>query len=82
MEFDRSRVYSAVNADELKPGDKVIVAYDLATLKRCVKDNNPIDTLCRIGEEEYMFRFGVKGNCAAFALAYLVEKKAEKEQGG
>ena len=74
MEFDKSRCYSALNADKLSVGDKVIVAYDLAVLKRCVKDNNPIDTLCRIGEEEYMFRFGVKGNCAAFALAYLVER--------
>lgn len=26
MEFDINKVYTAVNADELRPGDKVIVA--------------------------------------------------------
>lgn len=75
MEFDKSRCYSALNADELKPGDKVVVADDLATLKRCVKDNSPIDTIRMIGEEDYLYRFGVKDNCVSFALAYLVEMK-------
>lgn len=76
MEFDKSRVFSAVNADELHEGDKVIVADDLDTLKHCVKDDSPIDTIRIIGEEDYLFRFGVKGNCVTFALAYLVERKA------
>ena len=74
MEFDKNRVYTAVNADELKPGDKVIVADDLDTLKRCVKDNSPIDTLRMVGDEDYLFRFGVKDNWVSFALAYLVER--------
>lgn len=75
MDFDKSRCYSALNADELKPGDKVVVADDLVTLKRCVKDNSPIDTIRMIGEEDYIYRFGVKDNTATFALAYLVERK-------
>lgn len=74
MEFKKERVYSAVNADELRAGDKVIVADDLDTLKRCVKDNSPIDTLRMVGNEDYLFRFGVKDNCVSFALAYLVER--------
>lgn len=74
MKFKKERIYSAVNADELKPGDKVIVADDLATLKRCVKDNSPIDTLRRIGEEDDVFRFGVEDNTAIFTLAYLIER--------
>jgi len=74
MEFNKSRVYTALNADELKPGDKVIVADDLDTLKRCVKDNSPINTLRMIGDEDYLFRFDVEDNCVSFALAYLVER--------
>ncbi len=37
MKFDKNRIYSAVNADELKPGDKVILADTLAELKRVVE---------------------------------------------
>ena len=74
MEFDKSRCYSALNADELKPGDRVIVADDLATLKCCVKDNSPINTLSIIGKEDCIFRFSVKDNCVSFAFAYLVER--------
>jgi len=74
MEFDRSRVYSAVNADELKPGDKVIVADTLDLLKRCVKDSNPISTIRTIEPEDFMFRFAIENNTATFALAYLVER--------
>lgn len=33
MDFDKSKVYTALNADELKLGSKVIVADDLKTLK-------------------------------------------------
>jgi len=34
MEFDKSKVYTTLNADELKIGSKVIVADDLGTLKQ------------------------------------------------
>ena len=37
MEFDKSRVYTIVNADELKVGSKVIVADSLGLLKRLVE---------------------------------------------
>lgn len=77
MEFDKSRVYTAVDADELRAGDKVIVADDLATLKCCVKDNSPINIISIIGKEDCLFRFGVKDNCVSFAFAFLVER-AEK----
>lgn len=33
MEFDIKKVYSAVNAEELKKGDKVICADDLAMMR-------------------------------------------------
>lgn len=34
MEFDVNKVYTAVNANELKVGDKVILANDLDTLRK------------------------------------------------
>lgn len=74
MEFDKSKVYTAVDADALRVGDKVIVAHDLYFLKRCVKNNSPIDTIQMIRSEDSMFRFNVKENVAAFSLAYLIEK--------
>lgn len=37
MEFDKSRVYTSVNADELKVGSEVICANNLDSLKCKVK---------------------------------------------
>ena len=76
MEFKKERVYSAVNADELKPGDKVIVADDLDTLKRCVIGDDQVDILTKIGDETHTYRFFVMGetNDIMFLLAYLVER--------
>ena len=42
MEFDKSRVYTALNADELKVGCKVIIADDIASLCVCVKNEKNI----------------------------------------
>lgn len=72
MEFQRERVYSAVNADELKPGDKVIVANNLADLKEFVKKND-IHEIEDILSDCVNERFGVCG-MANYALAYLVER--------
>ena len=37
MEFDKSRVFSAVNADELPIGSKVILGNTLSELKEAVE---------------------------------------------
>ena len=39
MEFDESKVYTALNADKLKIGSEVIVADDLMHLKSFVENN-------------------------------------------
>lgn len=44
MDFDKSKVYTTLNADELKVGSKVIVAYTLGALKRIIS-NVTNDTL-------------------------------------
>ena len=73
MEFDKSKVYTALNADELKPGSRVIVADDLAYLKLCVEDDSKPEILTEVREESYRTRFRVdSGN--TFNLAYLIEE--------
>lgn len=76
MEFKKERVYSAVNADELKPGDKVIVADTIATLNLLVRettDSMELAVLQTIGEDDEMARF--KTSTGEWCLAYLMERK-------
>lgn len=72
MEFDKSKVYTALNADELKPGSTVIVADDLATLRQKVEVNNCPDTLEKVQDECNAYRFHV--NEIDFMLCYLVSE--------
>lgn len=77
MDFDKSKVYTALNADELKIGSKVIVAYDLKTLKNLVSinDERVIHNLVKVYDESNYSRFVVdNGCCYAYSLAYLVEE--------
>lgn len=84
MTFDISKVYTAVNADELKGNDKVIVADDLSTLRRRVEENNPnmIREILLINPEDMIGRFVIPGlfganDCVYYNLAYLVERASE-----
>lgn len=73
MEFDKSRVYTALNADELKQGDKVIVAQHLGNLKYQVSQKDYyVWTIKEIKEDICSDRF-ITGN-GAFPLAYLIER--------
>lgn len=77
MEFDNSRVYTALNADELEIGSKVIVANNLAHLKVFVHD----DFTCileKVLDEENICRF-VADDGAPYSLAYLVSEPEEKK---
>lgn len=77
MEFDNSKVYTALNADELEIGSKVIVANDLAHLKVFVHD----DFTCileKVLDEESTCRF-VANDGAPYSLAYLVSEPEEKK---
>ena len=80
MKFDKTRVYTAVNADELKLGSKVIVANYLESLKSQVEANSYpyyIVELSRIMGTSSTNRFGV-GN-KTFNLAYLISEPEEKK---
>lgn len=75
MEFDKSRVYTALNADELKVGSKVCVADNIYVLKNKVFKGKT-ETLSKIESEIYQYRFCVENR--SFALAYLIEPPEEK----
>lgn len=76
MLFDKSKVYSAVNADELRPGDKVIVANSIGYIKDCLrKDDYVVDELIDVLGEFEQERFGVGEIIKYFSLAYLVERE-------
>lgn len=76
MEFDKSKVYTALNADELKIGSKVILANTLEDLKLRVSLNSKAETLYDIDSEHSQLRF-VDVDGTEFALAYLVEEPEE-----
>ena len=76
MEFDKSKVYTAVNADELKIGSKCIFADTVKGLKRRVDDGRAMAILTCIGDESSVSRFVANG-ATLFNLAYLIEPPAE-----
>ena len=77
MEFDKSRVYTAVNADELKVGSKVYVSDNIAYLRECIEDNFESCILTRVMSEKEAKRFCIDKSCEKWQLAYLIEPPAE-----
>ena len=79
MEFDKSRVFSAVNADELPIGSKCVFADTIKDLKEEVKKKR-IDTLFGIATEQYEYRFiSEHGYKIQYALAYFIEPPSEEK---
>lgn len=78
MKFDVSRVYTAINADELPVGSKCIFADTLKELEDKVLKNDDSSTyaLKKIGDEDAKDRFGDFSNI--WNLAYLVERPEER----
>lgn len=78
MEFDKSRLYSATNADELKEGSKVIPADNLIQLERRIKKGNcTIYILERIHSSGFLTHCFICRNSrnnrvSVFNLVYLV----------
>lgn len=78
MEFDKSRVYTAVNADELKVGSKVYVSDNMYYLKKCVEDNLESCILTEVLWEKEANRFCIDDMFnEQWQLAYLIEPPAE-----
>lgn len=79
MKFDKSRVYTALNADELNIDDKVIVSNNLYLLMKKVRECNKesIRKIREIKPNYYESRFQITTG-EMFILAYLVERKKEE----
>lgn len=78
MEFDKSRVYTAVNADELKIGSRCLFADTVRGLRRKVEeegDANRVETFYRLHNNGADNLF--VGNNYVYCYAYLIEPPAE-----
>ncbi len=73
MEFDKSKVYTALNADELKIGSKVICANNLDSLRRKVNEDSDITEVREIVDESNERRFRTEFS-GLWPLAYLVSE--------
>lgn len=78
MEFDKSKVYTAANADELKVGSRCLFADTVRGLRRKVeeeRDTNRVETFYRLhnngGDDLFV------GNDCTYCYAYLIEPPAE-----
>lgn len=80
MKFDISKVYTKENAEELRPGDKVLVADDFLWLKNKVICNNlpdiEPDVIKAILGKEALRRFAIidPEYNSKWEFAYLIEK--------
>lgn len=70
MKFDESRAYSALNADELEIGSKVIVANTKDELIRYVEDDCDTSIITNIMPECWSDRF--ESDNRFYNLAYLI----------
>lgn len=75
MKFDKSKIYTAVNADEVKVGSKGYFADNLTDLKALVADESAdrFNEILHINpsDNNYRFSFSAGNN---YALFYLVEE--------
>ena len=70
MEFDKSKVYTAVNADEVKVGSKGYFADTIAGLKNNIDKEN-ILTVGKVWEEDSISRFQTSGGLIIFFFTLL-----------
>ena len=75
MTFDKNKVYTALNADEVKVGSFGFCADSLDHLKMHFHDG-VLDEIDQIGPDYYEKRFGV--NNYFYPLFYLVEEPKEE----
>ncbi len=78
MTFDKSKVFTSVNANEVKIGSKGFFAETLAELKSYVKIEIALDEVAEILDDGCAFRF-CSDNRTRYALFYLVEEPKEQK---
>lgn len=77
MWFDKSKIFTAVNADEVKIGSKGFTGSTLIELKEQVGNNSEPTEIVQIRGEDWAKRFETSDN-AFVGLFYLVEEPKEK----
>ena len=77
MEFDKNRVFTSVNADELKIGSKVVVADTYDGLKAGFDISANVNTLSEVLSSDCRDRFMVEGYINHFNLCYLISEPEE-----
>ena len=74
MEFDKSRVYTALNADELPIGSKCIFADTVKALRKKVQEEDfaqYVQPFIRLHDNGYDVQF--LADCYTYNYAYLIE---------
>lgn len=81
MEFDKTRVYTALNADELKVGSRVIIGNTIEELKNRVQNGTTPLTLSEIRSDFYEKRFKVEEyeEDSVFSFIYLRTRREKTE---
>ena len=78
-EFDKSKIFTCVNADEIKVGSIGYFSSDLKRLKNQVTNNEDnMFVVESIASESYSDRFIYDGDCSA-SLFYLIEEPKENK---
>lgn len=81
MEFDKAKVYTALNADELKVCSKVIIGNTIEELRNRVQNGTTPLTLSEIRSDRYEKRFKVAEyeEDSVFSFIYLISEPEEKK---
>ena len=82
MEFQKARVFTALNADELKIGSKVIVGDTVEALRNRVQNGTTPLTLSEIRRDSYERRFRVEEYTepeSVFSFVYLISEPEVKD---
>ena len=74
MKFNKNKVYTAVNAEDLKAGSKIIVSNNISSLESYVLRDFQPQTLEAVRPSSWCNRFKTEERPDEFALAYLVAK--------
>ncbi|WP_455160098.1 hypothetical protein [Treponema lecithinolyticum] len=80
MEFDKSKVYTALNADALQVGSRCIfedTIHDLRKLVQSIYRDSYTSLLTAVKNDSYINRFEAD-NGASYSLAYLVETRQKR----
>lgn len=84
MEFDKAKVFTALNADEVKVGSKGYFADSIRILKETIKETLKDSCAAAYGEideikdDSCSCRFSIKKN-SAYSFFYLVVEPREKK---